>query len=62
MIIDPIDGSSNFEKQIPFYCTSIAVLKGAPSRAPATHWFGTSSTATPTTPRRAATRRRTAAK
>ena len=29
VIIDPIDGSSNFEKQIPFYCTSIAVLDGA---------------------------------
>jgi myo-inositol-1(or 4)-monophosphatase len=29
VIIDPIDGSSNFEKQIPFYCTSIAVLEGS---------------------------------
>ncbi len=28
VIIDPIDGSSNYEKQIPFYCTSIAVLEG----------------------------------
>src|SRR5580698_8000049 len=28
VIIDPIDGSSNFERQIPFYCTSIAVLDG----------------------------------
>lgn len=28
VIIDPIDGSSNFEKRIPFYCTSIAVLEG----------------------------------
>jgi myo-inositol-1(or 4)-monophosphatase len=28
VIIDPIDGSSNFEKGIPFYCTSIAVLEG----------------------------------
>ena len=28
VIIDPIDGSSNFERQIPFYCTSIAVLEG----------------------------------
>lgn len=28
VIVDPIDGSSNFERQIPFYCTSIAVLEG----------------------------------
>jgi myo-inositol-1(or 4)-monophosphatase len=28
VIIDPIDGSSNFERDIPFYCTSIAVLEG----------------------------------
>jgi myo-inositol-1(or 4)-monophosphatase len=28
VVIDPIDGSSNYEKQIPFYCTSIAVLEG----------------------------------
>lgn len=28
VVIDPIDGSSNFERQIPFYCTSIAVLEG----------------------------------
>jgi myo-inositol-1(or 4)-monophosphatase len=28
VIIDPIDGSSNFERQIPFYCTSIAVIEG----------------------------------
>lgn len=28
VIIDPIDGSSNYEKGIPFYCTSIAVLEG----------------------------------
>jgi myo-inositol-1(or 4)-monophosphatase len=28
VIIDPIDGSSNFERGIPFYCTSIAVLDG----------------------------------
>lgn len=27
-IIDPIDGSSNFERGIPFYCTSIAILEG----------------------------------
>jgi myo-inositol-1(or 4)-monophosphatase len=28
VVVDPIDGSSNFEKEIPFYCTSIAVLEG----------------------------------
>jgi myo-inositol-1(or 4)-monophosphatase len=28
VVIDPIDGSSNFERGIPFYCTSIAVLRG----------------------------------
>jgi myo-inositol-1(or 4)-monophosphatase len=28
-IIDPIDGSSNFERGIPFYCTSVAIAKGA---------------------------------
>jgi myo-inositol-1(or 4)-monophosphatase len=28
VIVDPIDGSSNFERGIPFYCTSIAVLEG----------------------------------
>ncbi|MDG6925631.1 MAG: hypothetical protein JRN09_03665 [Nitrososphaerota archaeon] len=28
VVIDPIDGSSNFSRQIPFYCTSIAVLEG----------------------------------
>jgi len=28
VIVDPIDGSSNFERGIPFYCTSIAVLDG----------------------------------
>ncbi len=27
-VIDPIDGSSNFERGIPFYCTSIAILEG----------------------------------
>ena len=27
-IVDPLDGSSNFEKRIPFYCTSVAVAKG----------------------------------
>ncbi len=28
VVVDPIDGSSNFERGIPFYCTSIAVLEG----------------------------------
>jgi myo-inositol-1(or 4)-monophosphatase len=28
VIIDPVDGSSNFERGIPFYCSSIAVLDG----------------------------------
>jgi myo-inositol-1(or 4)-monophosphatase len=27
-IVDPLDGSSNFERGIPFYCSSIAVAKG----------------------------------
>lgn len=27
-VIDPIDGSSNFERGVPFYCTSIAILDG----------------------------------
>ncbi len=27
-IVDPLDGSSNFEKGIPFYCTSVALLEG----------------------------------
>jgi myo-inositol-1(or 4)-monophosphatase len=27
-IVDPIDGSSNFERGIPFYCTSVAIAKG----------------------------------
>ena len=27
-IVDPLDGSSNFERRIPFYCTSIAIVKG----------------------------------
>ena len=27
-IVDPLDGSSNFEKGIPFYCTSVAVVEG----------------------------------
>jgi myo-inositol-1(or 4)-monophosphatase len=28
VVVDPIDGSSNFERGVPFYCTSIAVLEG----------------------------------
>lgn len=28
VLIDPIDGSANFARQIPFYCTSIAVMEG----------------------------------
>jgi myo-inositol-1(or 4)-monophosphatase len=27
-IVDPIDGSSNFGRAIPFYCTSIAIVEG----------------------------------
>ena len=27
-IIDPLDGSSNFERGIPFYCTSVAIASG----------------------------------
>jgi myo-inositol-1(or 4)-monophosphatase len=27
-IVDPIDGSSNFERGIPFYCTSVAIAGG----------------------------------
>jgi myo-inositol-1(or 4)-monophosphatase len=27
-IIDPLDGSSNFMRGIPFYCTSVAVVEG----------------------------------
>jgi myo-inositol-1(or 4)-monophosphatase len=27
-IVDPLDGSSNFERRIPFYCTSVAVATG----------------------------------
>lgn len=27
-IVDPIDGSANFERGIPFYCTSIGVVRG----------------------------------
>lgn len=27
-VVDPLDGSSNFERGIPFYCTSVAVVEG----------------------------------
>ncbi|MDE1858155.1 MAG: hypothetical protein KGI26_03700 [Thaumarchaeota archaeon] len=27
-VVDPIDGSSNFERGIPFYCTSVAIVDG----------------------------------
>ena len=27
-VIDPLDGSSNFERGIPFYCTSVAIVEG----------------------------------
>jgi len=27
-IVDPLDGSSNFARGIPFYCTSVAVIEG----------------------------------
>lgn len=27
-IVDPLDGSSNFERGIPFYCTSVAIAEG----------------------------------
>ena len=27
-VVDPLDGSSNFEKGIPFYCTSVAIANG----------------------------------
>lgn len=36
VIIDPIDGSSNYARGLPFYCTSIAVLEG-PSLEDAKH-------------------------
>ena len=29
-IVDPLDGSSNFEHGIPFYCTSVAIAGGEP--------------------------------
>src|SRR5947199_2310823 len=28
VLLDPIDGSANFERAIPFYCTSLAVTEG----------------------------------
>ncbi len=27
-VLDPLDGSSNFERGIPFYCTSVCILEG----------------------------------
>jgi len=27
-VIDPLDGSSNFESGLPFYCTSVAIVQG----------------------------------
>ncbi len=27
-VVDPLDGSSNFERGIPFYCTSVALVEG----------------------------------
>ena len=31
-VVDPIDGSSNFERGIPFYCTSVAIADGPAHR------------------------------
>ena len=28
-VVDPLDGSSNFERGIPFYCTSVAIVEGS---------------------------------
>ncbi len=28
-VVDPLDGSSNFEIGIPFYCTSVAIVEGS---------------------------------
>src|SRR5438105_8325048 len=28
IVVDPLDGSSNFERGLPFFCTSIAVADG----------------------------------
>lgn len=36
-IVDPIDGSSNFERGIPFYCTSVAIANG---ESPGDIFFG----------------------
>lgn len=27
-VVDPLDGSSNFESGLPFYCTSVAIVQG----------------------------------
>lgn len=27
-VLDPVDGSSNYERGIPFYCTSVAIVSG----------------------------------
>jgi myo-inositol-1(or 4)-monophosphatase len=27
-VVDPLDGSSNFERRIPFYCTAVALVEG----------------------------------
>ena len=27
-VVDPLDGSSNFARRIPFYCTSVAMIEG----------------------------------
>jgi myo-inositol-1(or 4)-monophosphatase len=27
-VVDPLDGSSNFERGLPFYCTSVAIVDG----------------------------------
>jgi myo-inositol-1(or 4)-monophosphatase len=27
-VVDPLDGSSNYERGIPFYCTSVAIVEG----------------------------------
>ena len=31
-VVDPLDGSSNFERGIPFYCTSVAIVEGDSTR------------------------------
>jgi myo-inositol-1(or 4)-monophosphatase len=35
-IVDPLDGSSNFERGLPFYCTSVAIADG-PGLGDVTH-------------------------